>query len=395
MNQYFIYYAESSIICLILFSIILIHDFSRIDRQEKQIRFDYALISFMLYFVSDVCWAAVKSGVIPRTLNSTIAVNFFNCFFMALITYNWFMYALAVERVGKRYTTVQKIVLALPLFMSATVTLMLYILKPELLINEDLSTTTLSTVMLIAVPIIYIIAILIYTMRIAISTDDREDRKFHIRLGILPLAIVFGGLLQVVLLEALPIFCYCCTIVMIIFYIQSIENQISVDPLTGLNNRGQLQRYASHAGNLFRDGLRTFIAMIDVNDFKHVNDAYGHAEGDRALVIIGDSLRQAAGSAGFPVFISRYGGDEFVIIIHSREENAPELLRDAIRARIKENSEAAGIPYSISISFGHDELSPYGDSFNDCLRRADDKSYQDKAVQKNLSHNDHQTGGRA
>lgn len=395
MNQYFIYYAESSIICLILFSIILIHDFSRIDRQEKQIRFDYALISFMLYFVSDVCWAAVKSGVIPRTLNSTIAVNFFNCFFMALITYNWFMYALAVERVGKRYTTVQKIVLALPLFMSATVTLMLYILKPELLINKDLSTTTLSTVMLIAVPIIYIIAILIYTMRIAISTDDREDRKFHILLGILPLAIVFGGLLQVVLLEALPIFCYCCTIVMIIFYIQSIENQISVDPLTGLNNRGQLQRYASHAGNLFRDGLRTFIAMIDVNDFKHVNDAYGHAEGDRALVIIGDSLRQAAGSAGFPVFISRYGGDEFVIIIHSREENAPELLRDAIRARIKENSEAAGIPYSISISFGHDELSLYGDSFTDCLRRADAKSYQDKEVQKSLRRNDHQTGGRS
>lgn len=395
MNQYFTYYAESSIICLILFSIILIHDFSRIDRQEKQIRFDYALISFMLYFVSDVCWAAVKSGVIPRTLTSTIVVNFFNCFFMALITYNWFMYALTVEKVGKRYTTFQKFFLAFPLFASAIVALLLYILRPELLITEDLNTTALSTVMLIAVPIIYIVAILFYTIRIAVRTDDREERRFHLRLGALPLAIVFGGLLQVVLLEAMPIFCYCCTIVMIIFYIQSMENQISVDPLTGLNNRGQLQRYASQESNLFRDGLRTFVAMIDVNDFKHVNDAYGHAEGDRALVIIGDSLRQAAGSAGFPVFISRYGGDEFVIIIHSGDESGPGILRDAIRARIQENSKAAGISYTISIAFGHDELSPYGDTFADCLRRADAKSYQDKDVQKRLSHNDHQAGGRS
>ena len=119
MSQYFIYYTESSIVCLIIFSIILIHNFSRIDRQEKQIRFDYALASFMLYFISDACWAAVISGVIPRTLSSVIVVNFFNNFFMALITYNWFMYVLAVEKVGKRYTPLQKFSLAFPLLLSA------------------------------------------------------------------------------------------------------------------------------------------------------------------------------------------------------------------------------------------------------------------------------------
>ena len=104
MSQYFIYYTESSIVCLIIFGIILLHDLSRIDRQEKQIRFDYALASFMLYFISDAAWAAVISGVIPKTPASVIAVNFFNNFFMALITYNWFMYALAVEKVGLPYT---------------------------------------------------------------------------------------------------------------------------------------------------------------------------------------------------------------------------------------------------------------------------------------------------
>ena len=126
---------------------------------------------------------------------------------------------------------------------------------------------------------------------------------------------------------------------MIIFYIQSIESQVSLDPLTGLNNRGQLQRYVQQSSTLFREGLKTFVAMIDVNDFKRINDGYGHAEGDRALVIIADSLRQAAGEVGFPVFISRYGGDEFVIIMHCREADAPDRLKDSIRAGIKKNSE--------------------------------------------------------
>ena len=76
MNQYFIFYAEATVVCLIFFGIILIHDLSRIDRQEKQVKFDYALISFMLYFIDDGFWAAIISGVLPKTLLSVQIINF-------------------------------------------------------------------------------------------------------------------------------------------------------------------------------------------------------------------------------------------------------------------------------------------------------------------------------
>ena len=382
MSQYFIYYTESQIVCLIIFSIILLHDFSRIDRQEKQIRFDYALVSFMLYFISDTFWAAIISGVIPKTAVSATIANYFNNFFMALITYNWFMYVLSVEKVGKKYSPQQKIIFALPLIASAVISLILYGLRPELMFSPDLSTTAVSTLMLVLVPIIYIVAIMIYTVRKAAAAKTREERLTHIRLGTLPLAIVFGGLLQVIMLESVPIFCYSCSIVMIIFYIQSIESQVSIDPLTGLNNRGQLQRYVSQESSLFREGMKTWVAMIDVNDFKRINDEYGHAEGDRALVIIADSLRHAAAAVRFPVFISRYGGDEFVIVMHCKDKGDPERLRDTIRSKIQENSGKAGISYTISAAFGYDELSPSVESFADCLRRADANSYRDKALSK-------------
>ncbi len=384
MSQYFIYYTESQIVCLIIFSIILIHDLSRIDRQEKQIRFDYALVSFMLYFISDTCWAAIISGVIPRTALSATIANYFNNFFMALITYNWFMYVLSVEKVGKKYSPKQKLMFALPLIASAVVSLGLYGLRPDLMFGPDLSTTAMSTVMLVLVPIIYIVAILIYTVRKALEAKTREERSTHIRLGALPLAIVFGGLLQVIVLESVPIFCFSCSIIMIIFYIQSIESQVSLDPLTGLNNRGQLQRYVQQSSTLFREGLRTYVGMIDVNDFKKINDGHGHAEGDNALVMISASLRHAAGTAGFPVFISRYGGDEFVLIMHCSDRNGPEEMIRSVRRNIQERSVQAGLPYRITVAYGYDELSRRGEEFADCLRRADHNSYLDKNKQKEI-----------
>jgi diguanylate cyclase (GGDEF)-like protein len=167
---------------------------------------------------------------------------------------------------------------------------------------------------------------------------------------------------------------------------EAVEAVAYVDALTGIGNRSAWKAMRIEMDEALKteqidDAL---VCQFDVNYLKKINDTYGHAEGDRALVIIGNSLRQAAGAAGFPVFISRYGGDEFVIILHCREEKAPEILADAIRSKIKENSEAAGVPYTISIAFGYDELSPYGETFADCLKRADEKSYKDKEAQKGL-----------
>jgi diguanylate cyclase (GGDEF)-like protein len=88
----------------------------------------------------------------------------------------------------------------------------------------------------------------------------------------------------------------CCIILMLTFYIQSMEALISMDPPTKLNNRGQLFRYVSQETSLRMENRPTFVVMLDVNDFKAINDTYGHAEGDRALVIIANSLRERRGA---------------------------------------------------------------------------------------------------
>ena len=83
---FFAYYAESNIVCAIIFAIMLVHDLLTMNRQEQQIKYDKALVAFMLYFISDCFWAAVDSGILPKNTFSVAATNFANYVLMAAVT---------------------------------------------------------------------------------------------------------------------------------------------------------------------------------------------------------------------------------------------------------------------------------------------------------------------
>ena len=165
---------------------------------------------------------------------------------------------------------------------------------------------------------------------------------------------------------------------MLIFYIREMEKQISIDPLTGLNNRGQLARYISQSSGAHKD-TATFILMIDINDFKRINDTFGHAEGDRALVIVADALKQIVDGRSFPTFLGRYGGDEFILIAHTLSEKEIDRMIAEIRERIKEDCFLRQTPYVVFVGVGYDKIGgEESDTFQKCIARADDNLYLDK-----------------
>ena len=102
MSSYFIYYTEASVVCVIIFTIMLFRDMMSVDRQEKQIKYDHALVAFMLYFVCDACWASVIAGVLPKNHFTVLPVTFCNYVLMAAITYTWLRYVMVVEQVKNR-----------------------------------------------------------------------------------------------------------------------------------------------------------------------------------------------------------------------------------------------------------------------------------------------------
>jgi diguanylate cyclase (GGDEF)-like protein len=152
---------------------------------------------------------------------------------------------------------------------------------------------------------------------------------------------------------------------------------ISQDALTGLNNRRNMERYL---GARKEAGQNRPIALIllDVNDFKHINDHFGHEAGDAALIYASDILREIFN--GTDAFLARYGGDEFVIVM---PENRAEIIED-ILLQIKKRFEACGqahsLPFCFSVSAGYAVYSGESEKISELFARADERMYRDKAL---------------
>src|SRR5687767_230329 len=105
------------------------------------------------------------------------------------------------------------------------------------------------------------------------------------------------------------------------------------DALTGLPNRTNLQRRLGSALDDVRTGRTTGAAVmiLDLDDFKEVNDTLGHQQGDLLLVEIGARLTAAVGSAGT---VARLGGDEFAILVPGSgdEDQVLHIGRRVLRA---------------------------------------------------------------
>ena len=378
MSAYFIYYSSFNIVGSIIFGIMLLHDRISIDKQEKQLKYDHALIAFMLYFISDSIWSGVDSGVFPVNTFTVLSTDLANFVIMTAITYTWLRYVMAVEQIPNRDHPATRILLTIPFIISIIGVIITYIAAPSLLINDEQKTTNLFDIYLVSIPYIYIIAVIRYTMKKAISEKNPLEKKKHIYIGFFPIMVVAGGLMQIVLMPELPIFCFSCTILMLIFYIKSMDGQISIDPLTKLNNREQLSRYISQSLNLKTEGRSTFVMMMDINDFKMINDTYGHAEGDNALVIVAQSLMKTVRNHNSPTFLGRYGGDEFVLIAQPVADTEIKELTNEIRECIRQQCVNEKKPYILSIGIGYDKCLGDQDTFQKCMQRADNNLYQDK-----------------
>ena len=128
-----------------------------------------------------------------------------------------------------------------------------------------------------------------------------------------------------------------------------IISQATTDALTGLCNR---RSFTLIADEILRKSVRnnkTFcLIIIDLNDFKLINDTYGHAEGNRALKDFSEILQNTASDNGF---IARLGGDEFAVLIPEASKKEGETFMAQLNESVKEYN-CSHIEYSLCFSGG-------------------------------------------
>ena len=119
------------------------------------------------------------------------------------------------------------------------------------------------------------------------------------------------------------------------------------DPLTNaLNNRGFMELAEREVYRSTRSGHALTIAFLDVDDFKTINDTFGHSAGDRLLIAIVESLHLHTRKSDL---VGRVGGDEFVILLPDTGQDAAKSTMNNIRKIMMEEADKLNFPVTFSI----------------------------------------------
>ena len=156
----------------------------------------------------------------------------------------------------------------------------------------------------------------------------------------------------------------------------SLQNEcIYIDKLTGVYNRYELDKVIKKRH--FRRKVKIAALMLDLNDFKSINDKYSHEEGDNALVAFADILVRVTGSEGIVI---RFAGDEFIILMPKFGEFDLKDYKDRIHAEIAKFNETSGKPYKLSTAIGGRIFDPHSEDIAGLVNRIDALMYEDKGA---------------
>ena len=166
----------------------------------------------------------------------------------------------------------------------------------------------------------------------------------------------------------------------LLIYFNNQKKEANYDELTGVYNR---RAFNKRANKIFYSNKSMFLMLMDVDDFKIINDKYGHLEGDKALIQIADILNMAINNTNKNYSLARYGGDEFVIVGNVQNKNEVAQLIAKIEEEEKKYNKETNNKYNIKLSIGCALQNDNHTSVEDLIKEADNLMYAKKRKKKN------------
>lgn len=302
-----------------------------------------------------------------------------------IITYLWYMFAKLWVNKNAGYKWQNNILSLVPIMINIILVILSPFLKLEFYVTQY-NIYERGTLFFVPAFIAYFYLfcgfIVIYT--------NRANLK---RIEFLPL-LLFGvfpalaSLLQILIYGLLMMWCS-ITFSLIILYLYLQQQMIHIDHLTGAWTREMFLNYLGD--RIKQKKSKNFsIVFIDVNDFKKINDTFGHNEGDKTLVNLVSIMKGILKSEDF---ITRYGGDEFVLFLNVDTKRETEDIIMKIYDALEEYNEVSNISYKLSISCGYEMYNfdkPM--TIDEYINHVDKLMYKDKIRRK--SKNKIVDGGR-
>ena len=380
--MYQILYLEINILCMLILLYIMFRVKTNIDQQLANLAFSRLLISIFLLLTIDCICSLLdgKSGTALWWIN-----NFTNASYMFLtgvVTFNWFLY---VEHTQGNHIFSKGLLCQL-LHIPLILLLIISYSSPwtHLLFYIDSSNVYHRGEYYLLHPFlayVYMILSIIRLLHYYRSKRTKQGKKLIMSLFSFFILPGLGSIISVFTFGAPTIWPF-ATLSILMVYVDFQCFQVSIDGLTRLNNRRQFDmRFYTMTAN-YDPARELYLFMMDIDHFKSINDNYGHYEGDMALKETAHLLQQASNNR--ELFLARYGGDEFVMLFHTDEEEHAAELKKHISELFEIYNSIPDNKYKITLSIGYAKYHPPQDSSPASLAEAQKQliASADKALYK-------------
>jgi diguanylate cyclase (GGDEF)-like protein len=228
-------------------------------------------------------------------------------------------------------------------------------------------------------PVFVTVIITAAAFALVIANRKKIERKHFISLLLFPVPPIVCIVLQVSYYGTSLILNGAALSILIVFV--TIQNErMNTDYLTGAYNRKGLETYIRQKINASNEDKTFSAILLDLDNFKSINDTFGHHTGDRILATSIDLLKSCLRSNDF---VARYGGDEFYIILDISTADELEAVADRIKSCIKNYNESGIEPFSFSFSMGYTVYNFHAHlSVEEFHRQLDSLMYENKRAGK-------------
>ena len=370
-------YITVNTLCAVIMTILMFMVKRGVMHEADQKTFFNICFHCLLLFSLDILWVFVDGATFSYgiLLNKVINAAYFAQ--SGVLCYFWSRYSLFLSSSQFKVWNVHRVLFALPMIIIGIMSFASiwtgWFFTVDSANHYHRGELNIVQVSLIFAYLLYSFFVAVFTIKKKRELVNKNKLYAISALGFLPF---FANIVQIQY-PGLSVFCVGATLGLVVVFLEIQREMISLDPLTRLNNRNQASIYLSTRFKQEIPGKKLYQFAMDLDKFKGINDTYGHMEGDNALLIVSNVLKVVCGPRGH--FISRYGGDEFVVFANLPDDAAADELCMAIEEKLAKNS--FGLPYELKMSIGYARLRK-GETEESFGRRADEALYEIKNRRK-------------
>lgn len=333
ISTYSLYYLETNIICIILLAIIFLLSCKDHNKKTETKSFLSVIVVTIIYCISDICAALFKTqdfnGVRTILYISNIV---FIAFPLSLIFYwekfvFYKLYYLGYKRNWVHYLINTILIIFLILDCSTPITHFSFSLDTNNMYSRELGAYLIPFVCFA-----YLLFITFKTLFLGLKSNYISAREDISSISLFAIPPLIATAFQIIFYG-----CTCAqvgfTISILLVFIQNQMTLISKDKLTGLNNRAEFDEYIN---SIKKTSSSMVLCLIDIDNFKKVNEELGYNEGDKLLQKVAQAITEAALELKKHVFVSRYEKDVFAIVINECSEVIKNKLEENISKNISD-----------------------------------------------------------